>query len=88
MDSSAFFERLDYGPLEGRGRQTFEFEASLDYRVSSRTVRDAQTNPVMKNKQNNNKNRANNLKQGPHIALQNLESACAPEEGSNSTKQM
>jgi hypothetical protein len=36
--------------LGGRGRQISEFEASLVYRVSSRTARTAQRNPVSKNK--------------------------------------
>jgi hypothetical protein len=35
--------------LGGRGRQISEFEASLVYRVSSRTARDTQRNPVSKN---------------------------------------
>jgi hypothetical protein len=42
--------------LGGRGRQIFEFEASLVYKVSSRTARAIQRNPVLeKNKtaQNN-----------------------------------
>jgi hypothetical protein len=34
--------------LEGRGRRISEFKASLVYRVSSRTVRAAQRNPVSK----------------------------------------
>ena len=34
----------------GRGWQISEFEASLDYKVSSRTARDIQRNPVSKNK--------------------------------------
>jgi hypothetical protein len=34
----------------GRGRQISEFEASLVYRVSSRTVRAIQKNPVSKKK--------------------------------------
>jgi hypothetical protein len=34
--------------LGGRGRQIFEFEASLDYRVSSRTARATQRNPISK----------------------------------------
>jgi hypothetical protein len=34
----------------GRGRQISEFEASLVYKVSSRTARDIQRNPVSKNK--------------------------------------
>jgi hypothetical protein len=36
--------------LGGRGRQNSEFEASLIYRVSSRTARATQRNPVSKNK--------------------------------------
>jgi hypothetical protein len=48
--------------MGGRGRQISEFEASLVYRVSSRTARAIQRNPVAKtnktkqtNKQRNNK---------------------------------
>jgi hypothetical protein len=36
----------------GRGRCISEFEASLVYRVSSRTTRATQRNPVSKTKQN------------------------------------
>jgi hypothetical protein len=36
--------------LGGRGRRISEFEASLVYRVSSRTARSTQRNPVSKNK--------------------------------------
>jgi uncharacterized protein (UPF0332 family) len=36
--------------LGGRGRQISEFEASLVYRVSSRTARATQRNPVSKEK--------------------------------------
>ena len=36
--------------LEGRDRHISEFEASLVYRVSSRTARTTQRNPVSKNK--------------------------------------
>ena len=35
----------------GRGRRISEFEASLVYKVSSRTARAIQRNPVSKNKQ-------------------------------------
>jgi hypothetical protein len=42
-----------------RGRQISEFEASLIYKVSSRTVRAIQRNPVSKNK-NKNKNKQTN----------------------------
>jgi hypothetical protein len=42
--------------LGGRGRWISEFEASLVYRVSSRTARATQRNPVSKtNKQTNKK---------------------------------
>jgi hypothetical protein len=39
--------------LGGTGRQISEFEASLVYRVSSRTARNIQRNTVSKNKQTN-----------------------------------
>jgi hypothetical protein len=41
--------------LGGRGRWISEFEASLFYRVSSRTARTAQRNPVSKNKKKKGK---------------------------------
>jgi hypothetical protein len=41
--------------LGGRGRRISEFEASLVYRVSSRTARATQRNPVSKNKTKQNK---------------------------------
>jgi hypothetical protein len=41
--------------LGGRGRQTSEFKASLVYRVSSRTIRATQRNPVSKTKQKQQK---------------------------------
>jgi hypothetical protein len=37
--------------LSGRGRHISEFEASLVYRVSSRTARAIQRNPVSKNQE-------------------------------------
>jgi hypothetical protein len=40
--------------LGDRGRQISEFEASLVYRVSSRTARAIQRNPVLKNKTKKN----------------------------------
>jgi hypothetical protein len=48
--------------LGGKGRQISEFEASLVYRVSSRTARAIQRNPVSKKpkkpkNQNNNNNK-------------------------------
>jgi hypothetical protein len=41
--------------LGGRGRQISEFEASLVYKVSSRTARDTQRNPVSKKKKKRKK---------------------------------
>jgi hypothetical protein len=41
--------------LGGRGRQTSEFKASLVYKVTSRTARVIQRNPVSKEKTKQNK---------------------------------
>jgi hypothetical protein len=41
--------------LGGRGRQISEFEASLVYKVSSRTARATQRNPVSKNQKKKKK---------------------------------
>jgi hypothetical protein len=41
--------------LGGRGRWISEFEASLVYRVSSRTARATQKNPVLKKQTKTNK---------------------------------
>jgi hypothetical protein len=43
--------------LGGRSRRISEFEASLVYRVSSRTARATQKNPVSKNKNKKQKTR-------------------------------
>jgi hypothetical protein len=43
--------------LGDRGRQISEFEASLVYRVSSRTARATQRNPVSNNNSINNNNK-------------------------------
>jgi hypothetical protein len=49
--------------LGGRGRQISEFEASPVYRVSSRTARATQRNPVSKNQnQNQTKTKQKNPK--------------------------
>jgi hypothetical protein len=48
--------------LGGRGRRISEFEASLVYRVSSRTARATQRNPVSKNKTKQNKQTKNKNK--------------------------
>jgi hypothetical protein len=41
--------------LGGRGRRISEFEASLVYRVSSRTARATQRDPVLKNQKEKRK---------------------------------
>jgi hypothetical protein len=46
----------------GRGRQIAEFEVSLVYRASSRTVRATQRNPVSKNKIMNTCEARDNIK--------------------------
>jgi hypothetical protein len=43
--------------LGGRGRWISEFEASLVYKVSSRTARATQKNPVLKNQKKKKKKR-------------------------------
>jgi hypothetical protein len=50
--------------LGGRGRRISEFEASLVYKVSSRTARVTQRNPVLKqtNKQTTEKPKPNKQK--------------------------
>jgi hypothetical protein len=47
-------QRLSSQHLGGRGRWTSELEASLVYRVSSRTARATQRNSVLKNKTKTN----------------------------------
>jgi hypothetical protein len=54
--------------LGGRGRRISEFEASLVYRVSSRTARAIQRNPVSK-KQTNKKPNKNKNKKQKHQAI-------------------
>jgi hypothetical protein len=52
--------------LEGRGRQISEFEASLVYRVSSRTARATQRNLVSKKKKKRKeKRKKKKKKKGP-----------------------
>jgi hypothetical protein len=46
--------------LGGRGRRISEFEASLVYKVSSRTPRAIQRNPVSKHKKQKIKNKQTN----------------------------
>jgi hypothetical protein len=49
--------------LGGRGRRISEFEASLVYRVSSRTARATQRNPVSKNQNEKEKEKEKEKKQ-------------------------
>jgi hypothetical protein len=55
--------------LGGRGRRISEFEASLVYKVSSRTARAIQRNPVSKNKKNKQTNKKKQKKQKELRAL-------------------
>jgi hypothetical protein len=48
--------------LEGRDRWISELEASLVYRVSSRTAKATQRNPVSENQKNKNKKQTNKPK--------------------------
>jgi hypothetical protein len=48
--------------LGGRGRRISEFEASLVYRVSSRTARATQRNPVLKKQKKKRKEKRNYFK--------------------------
>jgi hypothetical protein len=48
--------------LGGRGRQISEFEASLVYKVSSRTARPIQRNPVSKTKTKTKTKKSKNKK--------------------------
>jgi hypothetical protein len=52
--------------LGSRGRWISELEASLVYRVSSRTARATQRNPVSKNQKPKNNNNNNNLRSGDY----------------------
>jgi hypothetical protein len=67
--------------LGGRGRQISEFEASLVYRVSSRTARAIQRNPVSKpqkkkkkktKQNNNNKNQETKHENTPGLRTSQL----------------
>jgi hypothetical protein len=49
--------------LGDRDRQFSEFEASLVYKVSSRTARDIQRNPVSKNKKKRKKRKEKKRKE-------------------------
>ena len=50
--------------MGGRGKQISEFEASLVYKVSSRTARAIQRNPVLKKNKNKQTNKKMDMKVG------------------------
>jgi hypothetical protein len=60
--------RLSSQHLGGRGMQIYEFEASLVYRVSSRTARFIQRNPVLKSQKQTNKQTKKELCEAGKIA--------------------
>jgi hypothetical protein len=64
MQSQAWWRTSLIPALGGRGRQISEFEASLVHKVSSRTAKAIQRNPVSKkkNKQTNKKPTKQNKK--------------------------
>jgi hypothetical protein len=55
--------------LGGRGRQISEFEASLVYKVSSRTAKATQRNPVSKNPKTKTKTKKETLSQNTEIPM-------------------
>jgi hypothetical protein len=57
--------------LGGRGRWISEFNASLVYRVSSRTARAIQRNPVSKNKNKNKTKKQTNKRNGVQSEIEN-----------------
>jgi hypothetical protein len=62
--------------LGGRGRWISEFEASLVYKVSSRTARATQRNPVSKNKQTNKQQQQQNQKAVTPALCEEMEEDC------------
>jgi hypothetical protein len=68
--------------LGGRSRQISEFEVSLVYRVTSRTSRATQRNPISKNNNNNkNKNKKDLFIYLFYVLSTPLLSSDTPEEG-------
>jgi hypothetical protein len=60
--------------LGSRGRRISEFEASLLYRVSSRTARATQSNPVVKKQKQKQKTKTKNKnKQTKKVVKQYIE---------------
>jgi hypothetical protein len=63
--------------LGGRGRQISEFEASLVYKVSSRTARAIQRNPVLKDQKKKKKSEGEPTEIFANISTGN-EKLCIP----------
>jgi hypothetical protein len=61
--------------LGGRGRRISEFEASLVYKVSSRTARAIQRNPVSKNQKKKKKKEKEKKKKEEEMNTRGLEIA-------------
>jgi hypothetical protein len=59
MEPGSGGARLLSQHLGGRGRRISEFKARLVYKVSSRTARATQRNPVSKNKNKKTQNKQN-----------------------------
>jgi hypothetical protein len=59
--------------LGGRGRRISEFEASLVYRVSSRTARATQRNPVSKKTKTNKQTKRSQLDKNSRQVLRDVE---------------
>jgi hypothetical protein len=64
--------------LGGRGRQISEFKASLVYRVSSRTTRAIQRNPVSKNKTKQTNKQKKSRSKALRLSIVLLHPSCNP----------
>ena len=62
--------------MGGRGRQISEFEASLVYRVSSRTARVIQRNPVSKKTKTKTKTKQKTTKPNKTMSWRKIYKAC------------
>ena len=62
----------------GRGRQISEFKASLVYKVSSRTARALQRNPVSKNKNKNKKTKTESYAEAGQVLFFSLHQVFSP----------
>jgi hypothetical protein len=67
--------------LGGRGRQISEFEASLVYRVSSRTARAIQRNPVWKKPKKKKQQQQQNKQTNKNKTKQQQQKNCLRSQG-------